>query len=319
MTDSFLKYMERLGLAASTRKHYQTYILDFLAWLDGQNMDVEGCSSRDVVAYLHHLKTPMRNGGQGLSNLTRSIRLNVLEHFFNYLIGLGARMDNPARHLKIRGAHGQKLYPILSREELAELVDEYDIPKEDDPNCRKNWFQLSVLSRKRNRVILGLMVYQGLTTPEVDRLELNDLRLREGMIHIAGSIKGKERVLELKAHQIVDLMEYLSDTRSELLQYCPESCTNVFLATPPAGRKIMESYSSQGIWKRLTQDIKKEFPRFVNFKQVRASVITHWLGEHNLREVQYMAGHHLVTSTERYLVNRMDDLLEDVERFHPLG
>lgn len=319
MTDSFLKYLERLGLTASTRRHYHTYVLDFLTWLDGQNMEPEAASSRDIAAYLGHLKTPSYNGGRGLSNLTRSIRLNVLQHSFNYQISVGARVDNPARHQKIRGANGQKLYPILSREELAELVDQCDIPQADDPNCRKNWFKLSVLSRKRNKVILGLMIHQGLTTPEVDRLELNDLRLREGLIHIAGSIKGKERLLELKAHQVVELMEYLADTRLELLGYCPTSCQNVFLATPPAGKSEIGSYSTQGIWKRLSQDMKKEFPRFVNFKQVRASVITHWLGEHNLREVQYRAGHRFVSSTERYLVNRMDDLLEDIERFHPLG
>ncbi len=53
-------------------------------------------------------------------------------------------------------------------------------------------------------------------------------------------------------------------------------------------------------------------------KQLRTSVITHWLKNYNLREVQYMAGHRYVSSTEAYQINDLDDLIEDIGKYHPL-
>jgi integrase/recombinase XerD len=32
-----------------------------------------------------------------------------------------------------------------------------------------------------------------------------------------------------------------------------------------------------------------------------------------------MAGHRYVSSTEAYLVNDMDDLQEDINKYHPIG
>ena len=43
------------------------------------------------------------------------------------------------------------------------------------------------------------MVNQGLTTPEIDSLQLNDLKLKEGEIFISGSRRSNERTLELKS------------------------------------------------------------------------------------------------------------------------
>jgi site-specific recombinase XerD len=53
-------------------------------------------------------------------------------------------------------------------------------------------------------------------------------------------------------------------------------------------------------------------------KQVSSRVITWWLKNHNLRQVQYMAGHKYVSSTERYQLNNLDKLQEQLEKYHPL-
>ena len=42
--------------------------------------------------------------------------------------------------------------------------------------------------------------------------------------------------------------------------------------------------------------------------QLRQSVITEWLKEKGLRQVQYMAGHRYVSNTERYLTTNLQDL-----------
>lgn len=52
--------------------------------------------------------------------------------------------------------------------------------------------------------------------------------------------------------------------------------------------------------------------------QIRSNVITHWLKSYNLRQVQYMAGHKHVSSTEHYQLNNLDNLQSKLEKYHPL-
>ena len=54
-------------------------------------------------------------------------------------------------------------------------------------------------------------------------------------------------------------------------------------------------------------------------KQIRASVITGWLKVYNLRKVQYFAGHRFVSSTENYLINNLEDLNEDNNKYHSIN
>jgi len=250
--NSFKQYLESRELSKSTITHYNTYVLDFISWLDKDNTEVENTTTKELTAYLLKLQK------QGLQNKTKAIRINCLKHYFNWQIQCNKRNDNPAKHIKIRGTKTKKLHDVFTIIELEKLYNDYVIPSEDDKRNNRNWWQEHLLTRKRNKVALGLLIYQGLTTAEIDKLTENDLQLREGKVLIKGSKKSNERTLE------------------------------------------------------------QQNPKFTNFKQVRASVITHWLGIYNLRQVQYMAGHKYVSSTESYLVNRLEDLQSDIDKYHPM-
>ena len=65
--------------------------------------------------------------------------------------------------------------------------------------------------------------------------------------------------------------------------------------------------------------LKKKYPNVKSGKQIRMSVITNKLKTHNLREVQYFAGHKWVSSTERYKLGNIEDLKKEVDKFHPLN
>jgi site-specific recombinase XerD len=165
------------------------------------------------------------------------------------------------------------------------------------------------------------MIYQGLTTDEVNRLTTSDVKLKEGKIYIAGTRKSNERELELKSHQIMELMEYQLTTRVELLKLKNTKTDLYFIQAHPSSTQnsTFKIQNCQNIWKRLPQEIKTSNKKFINFLQVRTSVITSWLQKYNLRQVQYMAGHRYVSTTESYLINNMEDLQKDVEQYHPIG
>jgi len=314
--NSFKQHLESQGKSKSTVIAYNSYALDFISYLDADNTEVENATAKEVLSYLNHLQK------KGQENKTRSIRLSVIKQFFNWQIEQGKRADNPIAHLKIRGNKRQKLYPLLSKQELEEIYINYEIPTTAHKKSKCNWFATYRLAKQRNKAILSLMINQGLTTPEVARITLNDLKLKEGQLFIKGSRKSNERTLILKSNQIIELMDYQYTTRTELLKYQETETDLLFLSTPTAGRK--KANETLQIWKGLTKDIKEQqnksltsATRFINFKQVRTSVITHWLKEENLREAQYKAGHRYVSSTEAYLVNQTEDLQADIDEFHP--
>ena len=308
---SFKQYLESQDKSKSTVKAYNSYVLEFISYLDADNTEVENATAKEVLSYLNVLQK------RGQENKTRSIRLNVIKQFFTWQIEQGTRAENPIAHLKIRGNKREKLYPILSKQELEELYINYQIPTEEHKKAKCNWFATYRLGKQRNKSVLSLLFNQGLTTPEVAKLTLKDLKLKEGKIFINGSRKSNERNLELKSNQIIELMEYQYTTRNELLNYQKTETDLLFLSTPTLGKEKAVGEGNLQIWKGLRNDIRKQNPKFINFKQVRTSVITHWLKQYNLRQVQQMAGHRYVSSTERYLVNQTEDLQADIDNFHP--
>jgi integrase/recombinase XerD len=309
--NSFKEYLQSRGNSKATVNHYNEYILDFISYLDRDKTEPENATAKEVLSYQNILVK------RGYQNKTRNTRLSVIKKFFNYQIEIGLRNENPVQHLKIRGGKTQKLYPILEKPQLKKIHHDYKVLSEEDVRASRNWFKASRLGKERNKAMIGLMIYQGTTTAELNKMQLNDLKLKEGKVIIRGGRKSQERTLELKSTQIMELMEYQFKTRTELLKYCEKESPNLFISSPPIGRKYNKKDDTEHIWKRLSQEIREANSDFINFKQVRTSVITHWLKEYNLRKVQYMAGHRYVSSTERYLINNTEDLQQDIDQFHP--
>ena len=311
--NNFIKYLQQKELSKTTTAYYNTQSLSFIGWCDMQNIETETCSTTEVTAYLKHLQN------KGQHNKTRNISLNILKHFFDWQIQAEQREDNPAKHIKIRGTKSRTLYPTFSKQELESLYHSYEIPIAEHAKSKCNWFMDYKLSRHRNKAILSLMIYQGLCTDEVNRLTIKDVKLKEGNIFIAGTRKSNERTLELKPHQIMELMEYQITVRNQLQKLSNNQTDLYFLPSPSVGNKSITAGSGINIWKRLSSEMRSKNKKFINFKQVRTSVITYWLKQYNLRQVQYMAGHRYVSSTESYLANQMEDLQADIEQFHPIG
>ena len=69
----------------------------------------------------------------------------------------------------------------------------------------------------------------------------------------------------------------------------------------------------------LFRTIRKMDQEIKSARQIRGSVIVYWLKHHNLRQVQYFAGHKYVSSTERYQMNNLENLQSKLEKFHPLS
>ena len=53
--------------------------------------------------------------------------------------------------------------------------------------------------------------------------------------------------------------------------------------------------------------------------QLRMSVVMHWLKQYDLRIVQHMIGHRYVSTTQRYQDQDLEDLQQQLGKYHPMG
>jgi len=164
---------------------------------------------------------------------------------------------------------------------------------------------------KRNTVILGLIVYQGLNTGSLEKLEVKNLDLEKGIIHIpATDHKLNPRKLPLEAVQILPLKAYLEKTRPQLLELTTANKDNQKLF--PKSEKTEFSSVTGSILKRL-----KKQTEITSLYQIRISRIALWLQQYNLREVQYKAGYKSLQSLEAFDRDALEELKEAVEKYHP--
>jgi len=310
--NDFIKFLEAGNLSASTQKYYILHVNKFLQWHDN---DVINTEKKDILKYLEHLK---KNKKQ--QNITRKNSLIALNHYFTFLMQNEIITSNPTSFLKIRGTKKKQLYKIFTADELRRLVDDFYnnfIKNFDENHIPKNQRRQSFLSRNRNYCMLTFLIYQGLHTNELQRITLDDIDLIKASVKIRASKKTAERKLNLKAEQIGVLMHYLQNIREQILEFHKDENNNLFLMMPKSGRSTTAGKNIMNIIKPMSRQVKSINENFINFMQIRASVITLWIKTYGLRKTQYMAGHKYIHSTETYLSNDLESLTDDITKFNP--
>jgi integrase/recombinase XerD len=299
----FKNYLIAKGYAASTAQGILRDVNYFLQWLQPQNIEIEQVNYNDITAYLNTFKkrdTVIR---------TQQCNLINIKHYLNYLVQADILTHNPVVALKLKNTKRKTLYHIFTNEELESMYKNYQT------EIKKHLIappqQANELARKRNKVMLGLIVYQGLNAEDLHHVEVTHLQLREGKIHIVAKRRSNERTLPLQPNQIFELYDYINETRKAILQHTKQQTNKLIVA-------VRTSSSIQNALQLLIASLKKENPRVKNLDQLRASVITNWLKQYNKRKVQYMAGHRYVSSTEAYEANNIEALQEDVEKYYPV-
>jgi len=310
-TQDFIKYLEGKGLAKSTQETYLFTLNLFFKCVSKEDIQV---TKPDVLRFLEYLKKR-----KGLQNISRKNYLIALNHYFSYLYQSGQISKNPCSLLKIRGTNKKHLHKIYTPEELETLCDNYYncfVRNFDNSHIPKNQQKQTALNHQRNAVILSILAYQGVSTNEIDKIEIDDLDLIKAKITIRNK-RTADRVLPLKAAQIGLIMQYLQNTRPQLLEYQAKESDKLFLPMPDCTSRKTSSNTLKYIFKPLSTQVKTIDRQFLNFQQVRASVITHWLQTEGLRKAQYLAGHKTIGSTENYLPNNIDNLIDDINKLHP--
>jgi site-specific recombinase XerD len=309
--EDFIKYIESKNHTKSTQKAYIRLVEQFLKWY---RQDPINCTKKDILDYLAYLKKHTRQ-----QNISRRSSIIALNHYFTALAQADTINRNPVAFIKMRGANKKHLHKIYTPEELDQFFDNYYllfVRNYDSSHIPKNQRKQSELNRQRNAVILSVLINQGIRTSEINTIELTDLDLIKATIKIRNK-RTADRTLPLKATQIGLFYNYLQNIRPQLLEYQTIENEKLFLLLPKCSKRTTNNDTLNYIFKPLKKHIKTIDKQFINFQQVRASVITFWIKTHGLRKAQHLAGHRNIGSTENYQQNNIDNLIDDINKLHP--
>lgn len=210
--------------------------------------------------------------------------LSAIKKYYAYWVWTGQRNDNPCQTLTIRPEqHHIQTQDLFTSSELEMLLE------------RENRY---ANLRDRNQVLLSLVIYQGLTSNELIRLNIDDIDLDMTTVHVPGSGKFNRRTLELRPTQVRLFERYIKDTRPKR-----KGVTTTKLILNKLGKPI----TVEGIFS-VIEPLDALFPdRKLNPRTIRMSVIANWLNSRRLplETVQEMAGQKWPSSTEKYV--RQDD------------
>jgi integrase/recombinase XerD len=293
---SFKEWLLNKGFGKNTANDYSLFIekkfklylhtLSFLpAEASAQAGSIEDLEHETLMQYIRHRKA------EGIGAKTINLELKKTSYYLDY-----KGLPNVAEPIRVKGVQRRIPHDLFTEKQL-------DIIYQKFPESKNHWTHENTL--KIYHLILGLRIYQGLQEQELAKLEINYLQLDKGKIYVPSTKRTNKRTLDLKPFQILPLHEYLLTERKSL----NDEIEGNYLFHK---KRLVRGMS------RIKKMVNRYEPRLNNMAQIRASVITNWLQHYNLREVQYMAGHKYVSSTERYRTDNLEDLQKELEKYHPL-
>ena len=294
-------------------QHAVSDFIEMLAAEKGVSLRTEEAYRRDIEQFLETEKitepaqiTPQKISdflsflaAQPRAQKTQARKLSALREFCKFLFSENLLSQNPAAD--IDSPKQQKPLPkFLNEQEMDLLIDTAKSAQD--------------LRHRRIATMLILMYHCGLRISELVSLPINNINLNKKQILIFG--KGaKERLLPVSDAAIEEVQDYLNIR--ECFIKGKESKWMFPSLTAKEGHITRDSF-----YKHLKNIAVKAgiSPARVTPHVLRHSFATQLL-RHNadLRSVQKMLGHESITTTEIYTHIISEELINTVQKMHPLS
>ncbi len=259
----------------------------YVLWCEEEGVSVAESSHSDVMAYAGHLRS------LGYSVVTINRHLHSVRKYYQWMVECGLCDENPALDVRVRGGVRRVLHDVVEYHLLEQMYREY--PSTSQVHLR-------------NKCIVGMLVYQALTGGELCGLDARDVWLESGSVRIAGRRRSNSRVMALRPEQMVYLQRYVSRVRPVLISERGAESDRFYVG-------VGQGSSVRRSLEKLACHLRRRYDWFRSISQVRTSVLVQWVREKNLREVQYLAGHRYVSSTERYQRDGVEELKKQLAKY----
>ena len=283
--DSYM-LLER-NFSGHTREAYLADIDRLAAYLKDLNLEPQQATLDNLRAFvilLHEL---------GISPVSQARIVSGIRAFYRFLVLEGVVGANIGELLEMP-VTGRHLPEVLTLEEVNALAEAADS---------------STDIGRRNRAIIEVLYGSGLRVSELCALEMNRIRLDDGVLTVLG--KGsKERMVPMSPEAIERIRLYLENTE----------------ISPARGHEgfVFHNYRGERISRISVFKIVKQLAELAGIRKIisphtlRHSFATHLLeGGANLRAIQMMLGHESIATTEIYLHLDTTRLRDEILTHHP--
>ena len=286
---SYTSYLRSLNHTQQSIKSYEYIVKKFL-------MDNPNAKDYGYPQVFNYIKKLVLNQSEKRSYLL--IQAGI-KKYYSYLIKTGQRETHPCASLFLKHRRIPLIHQdLFSKNELTLLLRKPE--------------RYSML-KLRNKIIISLLIYQGLSLSELLGLKIQQINLGNGVLKIRKSRTLNYRKLALSPQQQIWIEKYLKIDRPQLLNN--NTPTELLLLN-----KLGQPISSDAI-QYLIETFRLIFPgRKLSASIIRQSVISNWLNELHLPmdQVQLMAGHKRMSSTLRYQKGDMKKQVELMNRYFPI-
>ena len=265
-----------LNYSKETIKSYKNDIESFYKFIFSQGVDIDDVDPQIIRNYL---STEME---KGITKTTCCRRISCLRHFFDFLLDKELIHENC--FLFISAPKKEIRYPeVLYLEQIETLFN------------RNRMRQDSLALRDQS--IIELLYASGVRVSELVNIKLSDLDVRNRTIRILGKGR-KERIVMFSKSCQKTIMDYLKNSREELLRRNKSDFSLDFLFLNQYGRKL----STRGV-EYILDDIQNKTGCHYGLHPhlLRHTFATHLLeGGADLRVIQELLGHESLNTTQIY-------------------
>lgn len=304
MDEGFRKYIIEKGNTERLSYRKMKLAKQFEDWLSGIGIRLEQTRYEDLMDFVGWMQA------EEMSVYQINRMMQALSDYYDY-----KEVNNVAYNIRIRGQVQKAVGKQFTSEELDQIYEHYEV------NLGSWGYQYH-----SDKLILGLIIYQGLELNSFFGIRMKDVDFKRGRIYVRAHQQRLERYIPLAAHQIQPLQEYMNE-RSEIIEewlwkrkYLSEADKVITdrLFSPQCERypRMHEQM------KRLSKEVKKQAKEKLGYEvrklsHFRQSRICIWIEQYGLRKTQYLAGLRSVMSVERYKKKDLKGLKKAVKKYHP--
>jgi integrase/recombinase XerD len=271
------------------------YLCSIRKYLNFIQNKAETAQYSDILDYVGHLRK-----NENLHPKTIKHYLGSVKIYYHYLLEIGKRNDHPCSELYLKDKFNKQISvdTLYSSEVLENFLNDTHQDK---------------ILRRRNQVIISLLIYQALTVGEITALQIEDINLEKAEIYIKSDDKKKARTLPLQAKQILLFLNYLKEDYPKLTKDIVSEKPIKTLITGKLKEEVRPN-----VLNRMINDHRPKAEQLQPIK-IRQSVIANLLKKENdTRIVQVFAGHKRASTTVQYKQTELEILQNAINKYHPI-
>lgn len=289
LCEAFKEYLIKVkGSSANTVEAYMRDVNRFSEFCISNGNSALPADAATVKEYIEGLTAL----GKSEATVTRTAA--TLRCYYRFLISKGLAEKNPVDGLQLKKAE-KKLPGVLNSNEIVLLLSQ---PDGTD------------YKSVRDKAMLELLYATGIRVSELLELNVSDINLQIGILHMGGS---RERIVPVYPAAVKAVAEYLVNVRPVIVN--DENEDRLF--TNMNGGAM----SRQGFWKIIKHYAEKAgIKKDITPHTLRHSFAAHLLENGaQLKDIKEMLGHSDISSTQVYAKFLKSKYTSAYAKYHPLA